>query len=211
MFEYLKHSKNLKSKRVLKEAKTIDYDKDGRAQIFVGLPESDNFFSEYSYLTYEFMNPGVVEYINMCEANIPIKDDISLEITTETDTSNAEKIRIREAVKRHHAEQIVHLKKKLKRKVVSGSICFSIGMILLFLEIFFHISSIAGVGILLDVAGWVFAWDGLEILIGENSSLRRQLTRSFRLFNAKVHVRKYSRKIQKKYKIGDFDEDEDDE
>ena len=51
---------------------TVDYDKDGRAQIFVGLREADEFFSPYSYLTYELMNEQVSSYIDMCESGIPI-------------------------------------------------------------------------------------------------------------------------------------------
>lgn len=208
MNNYKQQIKRAKKNPVMKEAKHIDYDKDGRAQIFVGLREADEFFSPYSYLTYELMNEQVSSYIDMCESGIPINDEITIDIHTEEPTTNEEKQRIRKAVKRHNAEEVVILKNKLRRKTTYGLVWLIFGLALLFFEIIFHLSNYGAIGMLIDVAGWVFAWDGLEILISDRKSLKRQIFRCYRLINAKVHVKKYSQKIQRDYGIGDYYEEE---
>ena len=104
--------KKAKKHPIMKDAKHVDYDKDGRAQIYVGLREADEFFSPYSYLTYELMNDEVANYIDKCESGIPLNDEIVIEVHTESNTTNEEKQRIRKAVKRHNAEEVVILKNK---------------------------------------------------------------------------------------------------
>ena len=205
---YKKQIKKAKKNPIMKAAKHIDYDKEGRAQIYVGLREADEFFSPYSYLTYELMNEEVANYIDKCESGIPLSDEIVIEVHTESDTTNEEKRRIRQAVKRHNAEEVVIQKNKLKRKTTYGLVWLVLGLSLLFCEIIFHLSNYGAIGMLIDVAGWVFAWDGLEILIADRRTLKRNIFRCYRLINAKVHVRKYSQKIQKDYGIGDYYEDE---
>lgn len=202
--------KKLKKSKAMKEAKTLDYNENGQVQINVGLPEADDFFSPFSYLTYELMNPAVIDYIDMCEASIPLNEEVCLDIHTEESTDNEEKKRIRTAVKRHYAEQIVIIEKKLKRKTISGLIWSILGILILLLEaIIYPIIDSMYLDTILAVVGWLFLWDGMEILLSDRSSLKRKLIKSYRLMNAKVHVRKYSRKIQRAYGIGDFEEDDD--
>ncbi|MBR3885622.1 MAG: hypothetical protein IKJ33_04065 [Clostridia bacterium] len=196
-------------KQALKEARSLDYNEDGSVQINVGLKSADDFFSPHSYLTYELMNPSVIEYINMNEASIPANEEISLDIYTETPTTNEEKIRIRKAVKRHHAEQLVITEKRLRRNLISGIIFSLIGVLILLAEaILYSIVQNMYIDTLLAVIGWLFLWDGIEVMLHDRYELVRKRNRSIRLMNAKVHVRKYSQKIQREYKIGDFESDE---
>lgn len=196
-------------KQALKEARSLDYNEDGSVQINVGLKSADDFFSPHSYLTYELMNPSVIEYINMNEASIPANEEISLDIYTETPTTNEEKIRIRKAVKRHHAEQLVITEKRLRRNLISGVIFSLIGVLILLAEaILYSIVQNMYIDTLLAVIGWLFLWDGIEVMLHDRYELVRKRNRSIRLMNAKVHVRKYSQKIQREYKIGDFESDE---
>ena len=196
-------------KQALKEARSLDYNEDGSVQINVGLKSADDFFSPHSYLTYELMNPSVIEYINMNEASIPANEEISLDIYTETPTTNEEKIRIRKAVKRHHAEQLVITEKRLRRNLISGIIFSLIGVLILLAEaILYSIVQNMYIDTLLAVIGWLFLWDGIEVMLHDRYELVRKRNRSIRLMNAKVHVRKYSQKIQREYRIGDFENDE---
>lgn len=209
MSKYLKQIKKIKKSAVMKEAKIIDYDNSGRAQIFVGLRASDEFFSPYSYLTYELMNPEVANYIDACESTIPIGDEIAVEIFTEEDTTNEEKHRIRTAVKRHHAEEIIAKKKELFRRTISGLTWIVAGLILLAIKFIFKLYNVLSVSTLIDIISWMFLWDGIETLLTERKELKRSLVKSYRLMNAKVHVKKYSRKIQREYGLGEFEDEED--
>ncbi len=213
MFKRLHTLKKLKRSKAVREANELDYNEDGSVQINVGLKDSDDFFSPYAYKTYELMNTDVIEYINMCEATIPVKDAVSLDIYTETPTTNQEKIRIRKAVKRHHAEQLAIVNQKLRRNLVEGLIFSIIGFLILFVEAILYVKfENMYLDTILAVVGWLFLWDGLEVMLSERHDLRRKKIRCIRLINAKVHVRKYSRKIQREFGFGEFEEiDEDDE
>lgn len=203
--------KKLKKSKTMKHARALDYNKDGSVQINVGLKQADDFFSPFSYLSYEMLNPAVSDYIDTCEAQIPIHEELSIDIYTEENTDNEDKRRIRAAVKRHHAEEIVTLEKKLRRKTISGWIWSILGIVVLLVEsIIYSIVVNMYLDTILAVMGWLFLWDGMEILLSDRASLKRKLFRSYRLMNAKVHVRKYSRKIQKEYGIGEFEEDDED-
>ena len=212
MFKRLHTLKKLKRSKAVREANELDYNADGSVQINVGLKDSDDFFSPYAYKSYELMNTDVIEYINMCEATIPVKEKVSLDIYTETPTTNSEKIRIRKAVKRHHAEQLTIVNNKLKRNLIEGLIFSLIGFLILFVEAILYVKfENMYLDTILAVVGWLFLWDGLEVMLSERNDLKRKKIRCLRLLDAKVHVRKYSRKIQRQFKFGEFEEYDDED
>lgn len=212
MFKHLKNLRKLKRSKAVREANELDYNEDGSVQINVGLKDSDDFFSPYAYKSYELMNTDVIEYINMCEATIPIKETVTLDIYTETPTTNTEKQRIRKAVKRHHAEQLAIVNHKLKRNLIEGWIFSIIGILILLVEAILYVKfENMYLDTILAVVGWLFLWDGLEVMLSERHDLKRKKIRCIRLISAKVHVRKYSRKIQRQFKFGEFEEEEDEE
>lgn len=202
--------KNLKKNSAVKEARKFDHNEDGSVQITVGLREVDDFYSPYSYLTYEFMNTEVCNYIEMYESNIPIDEKVSIDIYTETPTTQTDKKRIRQTVKRHYAEEILATEKKYKHEI-SKAITFSIiGLILLLVEaIVYEFFVNMYLDTIIAVVGWLFLWDGFEILIYDRADLKRKLIRQYRLLNARVHVRQYSQKIKNKYGLNDEDEEDD--
>lgn len=212
MFKKFKNLRKIEKSKAVREASELDYNPDGSVQINVGLKDADDFLSPYSYKTYELMNPDVIDYIEMCESTIPIKDPISLDIYTETPTTNQEKVRIRKAVKRNQAEQLTIINKKLKHNLIEGIIFSVIGFIILFVEALLY-AKVTNMYLdtILAVVGLLFLWDGVEIMVSERADLKRQKLTCIRLINAKVHIRKYSRKIQREFNFGEFEEDDDDE
>ena len=212
MFRRIHNLKKIKKSKAVREANEFDYNPDGSVQITVGLKDSDDFFSPYSYKTYELMDPDVSDYIDMCESSIPIKESVSIDIYTETPTTNQEKIRIRKAVKRHNAEELAIINQKLKRNLIEGLFFSIIGFIILLIEAILYVKfENMYLDTILAVVGWLFLWDGIEIMLTERKDLKRQKLSCLRLLAAKVHVRKYSRKIQKQYKFGEFESSEEDE
>lgn len=211
MFEKRKLLKKLRKTPAYKEAATLDYDKEGRAQITVGVKEANQLFSPYAYKTYELLNPGVTDHIDMCEAQIPIGDSLSLDFYTEEKTTNEQKKRIRHAVKRHYAEKIVSLKRKVRQNTWKGCILSALGLLILLLEALlyakvtnFYLDTI------MAVVGWLFLWDGMEVFLWDRNDLKRDEIKSYRLMNAKVHIRQYSKKIRREYGIGKFEEEDED-
>lgn len=203
--------KKLKKNSAVKEAHDFDYNKDGSVQITVGLKEADDFYSPYSYLTYEFMNPAVQDYIEMYESNIPIDKNVSIDIYTETPTTQEDKKRIRKTVKRHYAEEIIPIEKNYKHQISKAIIFTILGLALLLLEaIVYSFFVNMYLDTIIAVIGWLFLWDGFEILLYDTSHLKRKLIRHYRLLNAKVHVREYSQKIKREYGLDEEDDDDED-
>ena len=208
MLKKFKLSRKLERSGVMKEAKQLDYNKDGSVQINVGIKNAEKFFSPFSFKTYEMTNPEIIDYINLCEESIPKKERISLDIYLETSTTKETKKRIRNSIKRYYAEKVVRLKKQKKRNLSFGIFYILLGVTLLLLESFFYsFFQQIHMEFLLDVIGWLFLWDGVETLIGEWDEVRQELNQSYHLLNARIHIRQYSKKIQKEYKIGDFEEE----
>ena len=209
MIKHFKGSKRSKSYKALKEASTYDYDKEGRAKIEVGLREPEDFFSPYSYLTYELMNPRVDEYIEMCSSGLQKNEEVSIDIYTEVPTDNDEKKRIRDTVRRHYAEQAVVAEKELKHNLLVGLFWCVMGFLVLFVEaLLYNIVADMYLDTILAVIGWLFLWDGLEIIFYDRRELKLKRIRCQKLMDAKVHVRQYSKKIQREYGIGEFEEEE---
>ena len=209
MFKHLKTKKKLDRSIAMKEARILDYDKEGRVEIDVGIKCADDFFSPYSYRTYEMMDPGVCEYINECESKIPQNENISLNIYCETVTDNNEKKSIRQTVKRHHAENILLINHELRRKMMLGLFCCLLGLIILLVEaVLYSMFLDYYLGTVIAVIGWLFLWDGLEIIFYDRGNLKRQRKQSYRIMNAKVHVRMYNKTIQRRYRIGQFEDEE---
>ena len=59
----------------------------------------------------------------------------------------------------------------------------------------------------ISVIGWLFLWDGMEIIFYDQKELNRQKSRSVRLMNAKVHINMYSKTMQREHKIGEFEQE----
>ena len=208
MFNSSKILKKVKNSNIMKEAEELDYSKDGSVQINVGLKDVEDFFYPYSFKTYELTNPDVIDYINMCEESIPQNEKISIDIYMETHTNNEEKKRIRKSIKRYYAEKLVRLRQQKKRDTIFGISFIILGIVLLLLEsIFYQFFARFHTIFLIEVLGWLFLWDGLESIMGEWGTLRKQQKQCYRILNAKIHVRQYSKKIQREYGIGDFDDE----
>lgn len=201
--------KKLKKSSAVKEAMELDYNKDGSAIINVGLVEAEDIFSPFAYKTYELLDCDVVEYINTYEKSIPLGDDISIDVYTEEATDQDMKKRIRTAIKRHYAEDLVIVNKDIKSQTISGIIFSIIGVLILLLGVFlsFKLNNLY-FDTIVSVIGWLFLWDGFEILLLSRRELKRLQLRDYRLLNAKIHVRRYSQKIQREFGIGDFEDEE---
>ena len=201
--------KKLKKSTAVKEAMELDYNKDGSAIINVGLIEAEDIFSPFAYKTYELLDCDVVEYINTYEKSIPLGDDLSIDVYTEEATDQDMKKRIRTGIKRHYAEDLVIVNKEIKSRTLTGIIYSIIGVLILLLGVFlsFKFNNLY-FDTIVSVIGWLFLWDGFEIILLERRELRRVQLRDYRLLNAKIHVRRYSQKIQREFGIGDFEEED---
>ena len=199
--------KRIRNYKAYEDAKQIDYDENGNAIVTIGLKRVEDFYSPVCYRTYEMINKDVVEFIDENQRQIPIDKDINLDIFIEKRTTNEEKKRIRDTVKRQSAEDIVGLKKRYRGKLVSGIMFFLLGALLLLIGLLFNGEDSGSIFIeTLVIIAWVFEWDAIEALVFDTHNIKQKLIRKFQLLNAKVHVRQYSKTIIRQYDI-DMDEE----
>lgn len=187
--------KKLKNSAAYKDAETLDYADNDDVIIPIGLKNVDDFFNPYSYRDYELVNPSVLDFIYDNEKTIPINENISIDIHTECSTTNADKKRIRETMKRQHAEQVIVVTKKLRNNLFSGILSFVIGLIILACALYIENSQFFMSNILINtlmITAWVFIWHAVELWFIQRPQLKTLLIKNYRLMNAKVHVRKYS-------------------
>lgn len=187
--------KKLKNSEAYKDAETLDYADNDAVIIPIGLKNVEDFFNPYSYKDYELVNPAVLDFIYDNEKIIPISESINIDIHTECSTNNADKKRIRETMKRQHAEQVIVTTKKLRQNLISGIFSFFAGIFILALALFLENSEFFMSNILINtvmITAWVFVWHSIELLFIQRPTLKTQLIKNYRLMNAKVHIRKYS-------------------
>lgn len=203
----LKLLKKVDKSPEMRIARELDRGGDGSVIINVGLKSYEEIFSPYSYLTYEMISDEVTNYLGMCEESLPPSCPLSIDIYTETATSGEQKRRIRQSIKRYYAEKLVRLKRQQKKNILLGGGYIIIGIILLLLESFYYdfFNGFHSV-FLVEVSGWVFLWDGLETIMGEWSTIGQQKRQCYHILAAKIHVRSYSQKIKREYKVGEFEE-----
>lgn len=187
--------KKLKNSSAYKDAETLDYAENDDVIIPIGLKNVEDFFNPYSYKDYELVNPAVLNFIYDNEKTIPISENISIDIHTEYSTTNADKKRIRETMKRQHAEQVIVVTKKLKNNLFSGFLSFILGVLILALALYIENSQFFMSNILINtlmITAWVFVWHSVELWFIQRPQIKTLLIKNYRLMNARVHVRKYS-------------------
>ncbi len=201
--------RKLKKSTPMKEAETLDYDENGNAVVNVGLRELEDFFCPCSFKTYDIMNKDVVDYVETFVDQVPVKDDLSIDIYTEEPTDNFDKKRIRASVKRHYAEKIVTQNKLMKKNIWVGSLLLVLGIVFGALEFFiWELIQQNFVDLIISIIAWTFFWDGFEMLALDLPKQRAEQIRNYRIMRAKVHVRQYSQAIKREFGIGEY-EDED--
>jgi hypothetical protein len=212
MFIERKVLKKIRNYKAVETAKEIDYAEDGSAIINVGLKHVDDFYNPVCYKTYEMINPEVLHFIDDNQKGIPADKNLNIDISVERRTTNDEKKRIRDTVKRHAAEEVVALKKRLNNNLISGLAFFVLGIVLLLVGMLFDGESSSSVIVYtIVIIAWVFEWDAIEMLVFDRHNLKQRLIRKFNLLNAKVHVRQYSKAIIREYEIELDDEEKKEE
>ena len=199
--------RKLKKSTAMKEAESIDYDDSGRAIVNVGLKEAENFFHSCSFKTYDILSNDACDYIERFVDQIPVKDDICIDVYVEEETDNFDKSRMRQAVKRNYAEKIVNLNKRIKRDIWFGTILLVLGIA--FGAIEFLIWSFWEqplIDLIISIVAWTFFWDGFELLAIELPQKRAKQLRNYRIMKSKVHVRQYNKTIKREFGICEYEE-----
>ncbi len=178
----------------VKTANEIDYDDGGNAIIDMSIEKEEDFFSPYCHKKYELINTEVDAYLKTSEQGLPALDDIAIHIYTKKQPTKENEERICSAVKRHYAEELVFASKSLKNNIILGIVFSILGLVLLFVGAVlnqayanYYLDSVAG------VVGWLFLWDGMEIIFYDQKELIMKKRQSRRLMNAKIVVKTYDK------------------
>ena len=193
--------KKLKNSSAYKDAETWDYNDNDDVIIQIGLKNVEDFFNPYSYKDYELVNTELLDFIYTNEKTIPISESITLEINTECPVNKDDQQRIKETLKRQHAEDVIVVNKKLKQNFLSGIINFLLGVLILAGTLFLENNEFFMSNVLINtlmIIAWVFVWKAIEQLFIERVRLKNLLIRNYRLMNAKVNIQQYKKTVKTK-------------
>lgn len=193
--------KKLKNSSAYKDAETWDYNDNDDVIIQIGLKNVEDFFNPYSYKDYELVNTELLDFIYTNEKTIPISESITLEINAECPVNKDDQQRIKETLKRQHAEDVIVVNKKLKQNFLSGIINFLLGVLILAGTLFLENNEFFMSNVLINtlmIIAWVFVWKAIEQLFIERVRLKNLLIRNYRLMNAKVNIQQYKKTVKTK-------------
>lgn len=193
--------KKLKNSSAYKDAETWDYNDNDDVIIQIGLKNVEDFFNPYSYKDYELVNTELLDFIYTNEKTIPISESITLEINAECPVNKDDQQRIKETLKRQHAEDVIVVNKKLKQNFLGGIINFLLGVLILAGTLFLENNEFFMSNVLINtlmIIAWVFVWKAIEQLFIERVRLKNLLIRNYRLMNAKVNIQQYKKTVKTK-------------
>ncbi len=181
-----------KNKKIIDEAKHIDYDKQGNAVISVGLKLKEDFYEKYCDKSYKLLNSEMLEYIKKSSMTIPATDSLAIDIYTENDISSEDKKQMKDAIKRQYAEELIATKSKLNFNLITALIWAVIGIGVLALGIYFEnlkLSSILSNTVM--IVAWVFLWEAVDKYFLQRPKIRFEYRLALRFMNSKVSIKKY--------------------
>lgn len=202
MFENFKRLSKIKKNQRVKLAQEFDYSEDGATIIEVGVKDYEDVISPYSVKSYAMLNYDFAKYIyTMCD-QVPIRDDIEIDIFMENEPSSKRKSNITTAIRTYFAEKIVSLQKSMRATKIKCAFMFILAA-LTFALMFFIGDSINEVLLeVISVFAWILLWDASEDVFYAQSENRTMLINYYRLLRASIEFKLYDPKeLQKQREL----------
>lgn len=138
------------------------------------------------------LDSDFVKYLEDFSADIPLKDNIQLEIyIPDTQLDDNEKHRVKTAIKSYYSFMLLDSKKKNSNQNKESAVFILISVVLLFVS--FYISGSVKPNYFLkiiiegfNIGGWVFFWEALNILIFKKRKVIKMSRIYKRILDARV-------------------------
>lgn len=138
------------------------------------------------------LDQDFINYLEESSADIPLKHSLDLHISCPFAEKEKDKeARIIQGVKSYYQIILHNLQRKLYQLIKNSLLYFTIGIIFLFLSLYFtkslsptYIHKLLSEGMI--IGGWVFLWESLALAVFKSSSLRKEKRRMQRILESKI-------------------------
>lgn len=138
------------------------------------------------------LDQDFITYLEESSADIPLKHSLDLQISCPFAEKEEEKeIRIIQGVKSYYQMLYQNIQRKIIQLIKNSLIYFMVGVIFLFLSLYFskslsptYIHKLVAEGMI--IGGWVFLWESLALAVFKSSSLRRERRRIQRIIDSRI-------------------------
>lgn len=194
MLKLRKRLKAISKNERIKVAQNFDRTEDERAIIEVGARDYESIISSYCVKSYLTLNPGFASYIETNANQVPINDDLQLDIYLDSRPTKKQRKNINSALKVHYAEKIARIQAMNKKTIILSIILLVLGIaVLVGCAFASYYNSLNFLSSIAEILGWILIWDGSEMLIFDLRDGTNNLINSFRIMKARVYFRPYDK------------------
>ena len=176
-------------KSLKKSAKQHSYEmnEEGQAVINVGAENYDDIFSPYCYKGGDSLSYELVEYLEEKAESVPLDTDLVMRFHVK-DANDSKRVEVEQAVRANFRNDIVALKRQMRRNDAFSLVFFIVGISLFLLYMFLPESVPVYIKGFVDLFSWVMCWEALDAFFLDRRSLQIERLKKYRLWASKIEI-----------------------
>ncbi len=185
--------KKNKLKEIIKiahQTQNKEYDENGCDVIRMQVRDDSSFLSMYSPKDQVIISDEVANYFDNMIKTKKLNHDLHIIISSNV-IDDDEKIEYQRGIKNYYRIRIIDIQRRLKTNlfiammmIVTAVFIFSLYVLLEVLKVNYILLQ------LIDIAGWVFVWEAVDLLFLERKKLRIEQLRDCSMCDAKISYEK---------------------
>lgn len=182
----IKHKELKKKEKELKSQEKIVYDEEGRAVINLTVLNDSGFLSPYGEDNDVLISGETASFIEHTAKPVHHKNNLTLVLNSNV-IDEKEKLYYEKGIKNYYENTFLELEKKLKTNLLLSLILTLAGLVwfgvLIAITLHFEYDLVIE---MISIAGWVFLWEAVDLLVLQRPQLKRKQYRAYALMNAKI-------------------------
>lgn len=181
MFDNIKRLKKLNKE--VEELEKIELDEDDSSSITVFLQNTDDALSLFCDKTSPVINSELSDYLDNKAEQLPLDKDLHIKIIGDVD-----KDVVKQAIKNYYNNKLISAKREYKKNGVLSAIFTALAILILTAAVLIEtfVESQPVLLEIIDIAGWVFMWEAVDMFFLERGALRVKQIRCLNFIRAKA-------------------------
>ncbi len=184
MFKKLKETKDLIKKIEYKDSKQLD--EEGRIIIKINVSDDSSFLSTYYFNDRPIISSDTAEFINHSMKYLRPDEKVHFIFSSKVIDDN-EKVLYKEAIVNYYKLEFSDLSRNIKRTIRQAIIMTLVAIVIFVGYILLdYLNTKTLILNIIDIAGWVFMWEAVDLFFLERSSLKAKQLTCYKIINAVV-------------------------
>lgn len=166
---------------------SYEINEDGQAVINIGAENYDDIFSPYCYKGGDSLAYEMVAYLEEKAESVPLDTDLVMRFHVKN-ASDSKRVEVEQAVRANFRNDIVGLKRQMRRNDIFSLIFFVVGISLFLLYMFLPASVPIYIKGFIDLFSWVMCWEALDAFFLDRRSLQIERLKKYRLWASKIEI-----------------------